>query len=229
MPRPSQRIDQALLASGRALFPAAGCARLSVRAVAEHAGVNPAMLHYHFGAKDEFLRALLQQVYEEMFAHLAGSVQDGAAPRAQLAAALTTLARFARAERTALARLWMDALAGEPVAVEFFARNSPRHLGLLLGLLQRAQAEGVLRPMPALQAVTFLLGAVVLPILFVAGLVHARAVPAMPVARFDAQVLADAAIAERIETALDALAPAATLAPARRAGVRRAARPGVRA
>jgi AcrR family transcriptional regulator len=45
MPRRSQQIDRALLASARALFPATGCARLSVRAVAEHAGVQPAMLH----------------------------------------------------------------------------------------------------------------------------------------------------------------------------------------
>ena len=174
------------------------------------------MLHYHFGAKDEFLRTLLQQMYEEMFAALAGSLRAGDDARTQLRAALATLARFARTQRPGLARLWLDALAGEAVAVEFFARNSSRHIGLLLGLLQRAQGEGALRPMPPLQALMFLLGAVVLPMLFVGGLVHARAVPSMPVASFDAQVLSDAAIDERVAAALDALAAPDVPAPARR-------------
>ena len=40
MPRPSQQIDQALLASGRTLLPQTGCAGLSVRALAEHAAVT---------------------------------------------------------------------------------------------------------------------------------------------------------------------------------------------
>ena len=38
MPRPSQQIDQALLASGRTLLPQTGCAGLSVRALAEQKG-----------------------------------------------------------------------------------------------------------------------------------------------------------------------------------------------
>jgi AcrR family transcriptional regulator len=67
MPRPSQNLDLALLQAGHALFPDAGCARLSVRAVAAAAGVNVGMFHYHFRSKDDFLRALLAQVYEDVF------------------------------------------------------------------------------------------------------------------------------------------------------------------
>src|SRR2546423_10457078 len=70
MPRPSRNLDLALLQAGRELFPQAGCAKLSVRAVAERAGANVGMFHYHFKSKDNFLRALLQQVYEEIFAGL---------------------------------------------------------------------------------------------------------------------------------------------------------------
>ena len=61
MPRPSQNIDEALLRSGLALLPRLGCSGLSVRRVAEHAGVNPAMFHYHFQSKAVFLRSVLQQ------------------------------------------------------------------------------------------------------------------------------------------------------------------------
>ncbi len=215
MPRPSQHLDRALLASGRALFPDAGCAGLTVRALAEHSGVSPAMFHYHFASKDDFLRTLLQQLYEEMFTTLAGQAGgDGPAPE-RLRAALRALARFARAHRRELARLWMDALAGEPVAVEFFARNAPRHLGVLLGLLGAAEEEGSLRELPPLQRLMHLLGAVLLPMVFVAGLVQSRAVPALPGAAFEAEVMSDAAIDQRIELALAAL-----LGPAARTGAR---------
>jgi len=206
MPRPSQQIDQALLASARALFPAVGCAGLSVRAVAEHAGVAPGMFHYHFGSKERFLRTLLAGVYEEMFGSLAAEAALPAEPVDRLRAALGLLARFARANRQLLARLWLDAMAGEPVARDFFRDNAPRHIGLLLQLLGAGQAAGALRAMPPLQGLVFLMGTVPMPMIFVAGLIDAGLTPPGGKAAFDAQVMSDEAIAARIELALAALA-----------------------
>lgn len=206
MARPSAGLDRALLASGRVLFPAVGCAGLSVRAVAEHAGVNPAMFHYHFGSKDEFLRTLLQQAYEEMFASFAGRVQVEGPAIERLRMALTALAHFARRNRQVLARVWMDAIAGEAVALAFFRSNGPRHIGVLFALLEQAHAEGALAELPPLQRFAYTMGAVLLPIVFVAGLVEAVALPALGLAAYEAQVLSDAAIAERIDRALAALA-----------------------
>jgi AcrR family transcriptional regulator len=205
MPRPSRRIDQALLASGRALFPRAGCAGLSVRAVAEHCGANPAMFHYHFRTKENFLRTLLQQMYEEMYAGLAGAVAEQGPPLERLRGALLSLARFARDHREALGRVWMDALAGEPVAVEFMRANAPRHLGLLLALLDEAEREGELRPLPPLQRFATLVGAVVLPLGFAAGIVRVTLGVSAYRREFVPQVASDAALRERIELALAAL------------------------
>src|SRR5206468_4412072 len=131
MNRPSNQIDALLLASGRALFPTAGCAGLSLRALAEHAGVNVGMFHYHFKSKDNFLRALLQQMYEEMFANLQLDADHAGPALVRLRAALITFARFARDNRRVLARIWMDVLAGEPVALAFLRDNAPRPVGLL--------------------------------------------------------------------------------------------------
>ena len=61
-PRPSRNLDRALLAAGRELFPSRGCPGLTVREVAEAAGVNLGMFHYHFKSREAFLRALLQSV-----------------------------------------------------------------------------------------------------------------------------------------------------------------------
>jgi AcrR family transcriptional regulator len=206
MARPSQQIDQALLASGRALFAAGGCAGLSVRALAEHAGVAPGMFHYHFGSKERFLRALLADLYEGMFASLSQQAALPAAPVERLHAALRLLARFARANRQLLARLWLDAVSGEAVAGDFFRDNAPRHIGLLLHLLGQAQSAGVLRTMPLLQAFTFLMGTVPMPMIFAAGLIDAGLTPPGGKAAFDAQVMSDEAIEARIELALAALA-----------------------
>jgi AcrR family transcriptional regulator len=203
--RPSRNIDQRLLAAGRELFADAGCAGLAVRAVAERAGVNPGMLHYHFASKDHFLRALLQQMYEEMFATLSVEIAQDAAAIERLRAAVLALARFLRANRRTVARVWIDALGGSAVAREFMQANAPRHVGLLVGLLEQAQREGALRELPPVQRLMLLLGGVALPLVFVAGLVDVAVLPAAARRAFEAQVMGDAAIAQRVDIVIEAL------------------------
>jgi AcrR family transcriptional regulator len=206
MPRPSQDQDQALLAAGAALYPALGCAGLSVRRVAEAAGVNPAMIHYHFGSKDAFLRALLQQHYEVMFGALSLNSQGGADVMERLAAALLGVARFVREHRPLIARVWADAQGGEAVAQDFLRANAPRHLGVLMALLQEAEGQGRLPRQPLLTRFSFLMGAVVAPLILVGGMKAIDAVPAGLLAMVGEEVLSDAALQRRIEWALLGLA-----------------------
>ncbi|RZL36108.1 MAG: TetR/AcrR family transcriptional regulator [Rubrivivax sp.] len=206
MPRPSQDQDQALLAAGAALYPGLGCAGLSVRRVAEAAGVNPAMVHYHFGSKDAFLRALLQQHYEAMFSALQLTSQGEADVMERLAAALLGVARFVREHRPLIARVWADAQAGEAVAQDFLRANAPRHLGVLMALLQQAEAQGRLPRQPVLTRFSFLMGAVVAPLLLAGGMQAIDAVPPALRAAVDAEMLSDAALERRIEWALLGLA-----------------------
>ena len=206
MPRPSQAQDQALLAAGAALYPQLGCAGLSVRRVAEAAGVNPAMVHYHFGSKDAFLRALLQQHYEEMFGALSLHSQGEADVMERLAAALMGVARFVRQHRPLIARVWADAQAGQAVAQDFLRANAPRHLGVLLALLQEAEGQGRLPQRPLLTRFSFLMGAVIAPLILVGGLKSIEAVPVGLLARVDDEVLSDEALQRRIEWALLGLA-----------------------
>ncbi|WIT13013.1 TetR family transcriptional regulator [Paucibacter sediminis] len=205
MARPSQAQDLTLLASGRALYAQLGCAGLSVRRLAEHAGVNPAMVHYHFKSKDGFLRALLQQMYEDMFAGLSLEAARSGNALQRLEASLLRLAQFVREHRPTVARVWADAQQGEPVALDFMRANAPRHLGLLLALMQEAEAAGLLRQQPPMQRFVFLMGAVVAP-LMIAGSVQALGVlpPALS-ALMEDQALSDTALRERIGWALDAL------------------------
>lgn len=205
MARPSQDQDQALLAAGAQLYPDLGCAALSVRRVANAAGVNPAMVHYHFGSKDAFLRALLQQHYEEMFVALSLTSQGSGDVMERLAAALLVIARFVREHRPLIARVWTDAQAGEAVAQDFLRANAPRHLGVLMALVQDAEAQGSLPHQPSILRFSFLMGAVVAPLMVVGGMQRIDAVPPALAGTVEVEVLSDAALVRRIEWALLAL------------------------
>jgi len=203
MVRPSQGIDGLLLRSGAALYPLHGCAGLSVRRVAEHAGANPAMLHYHFGNKNAFLRAMLQQTYEGLFERLSHSGPEGGTPPQRLRATLLSLGQFVREQRALVVRLLVDAAAGEPVVHEFLKANAPRHLGLLMRLLAEAGAGRQLGP--PLQCFVFVMGAVVAPVLAAAGASSLKLAPAQLGTLLDTEVLSDAALTQRINLALSAL------------------------
>jgi AcrR family transcriptional regulator len=205
MPRPSRNLDRALLAAGRALLPVRGCAGLSIREVAEAAGVNLGMFHYHFKTRDAFLRELLQSMYEEMFSQL--TIQRDAAwgPVENLQAALRFLGRFLRDNRPILARVMADALCGDRIALEFLRTNMPRHLGHMQALIQLGQKEGLLKPMPVAQALGFCAGSLAMPIVFGGAVAESGALGAAATRALEAQLLSNGAIDERIELALAAI------------------------
>jgi AcrR family transcriptional regulator len=207
MARPSRHVDRALLVAGRDLYAEGGAATLTVRRVAERAGANPAMVRYHFGSRDAFLRQLLQSIYEEMFADLevaAGEPRSGSGER--LRAALRVIARFVRDNRRLLAHLLRDAMSGEAAALDFARANAPRHLGLVGRLVAEGQREGALRAVPLPQALAFVAGAMGAPILAAAAIGGLAGVPSGIAQTLDDCVLSDAALDERIDLVLAGLA-----------------------
>jgi TetR/AcrR family transcriptional regulator len=57
---------EALLRAARELLTEKGLPAVTVREIAERAGVQPALVNYHFGGKDALLRSVLASVSEEM-------------------------------------------------------------------------------------------------------------------------------------------------------------------
>lgn len=206
MPRPSRNIDQVLLQSGRALYPQLGCAGLSLRLLAEHAQVNVGMFHYHFQSKDNFLRELLAQMYEEIFQQLQQEANIAGTTLQRLRQALCRLARLMREHGDWLGRVLADASQGEPVAQAFLQANGARHVGLLIGLLEQAQREGSLVPsIPPLQRLTFLMGSVVAPMVIAPRAMGLGIMPPPLAAGIQSDVLSDDGIAQRVDYALWAL------------------------
>ena len=225
MPRPSRNLDQALLEAGRELFPDRGCAGMSVREVADAAGVNLGMFHYHFKSREAFLRAVMQQGYEAMFATLSLEVSRPADTVSTLRYALRAIARFVRDNRRFLARLLADALSGERCARDFMRENLPRHLDILRALIAKGQKEGVFAPVPLMQAMGVCAGSLAMPILAGGAMIDTGMLEPATAKALDTTLLTDAAIDQRIELALRAIS-----APQRQArGVRRKTRENAKA
>ena len=205
MPRPSRNLDQRLLQSGRRLYPRLGCAGLTVRAVADDAGVAPGMFHYHFESKEAFLRQVLQQFYDEVYARLSERVLAPGEPLARLRGALQLIAAVLAEHGDTIRRVLADADAGEPVAQAFVRANVPRHLGLLMGLLDEAERAGAVAAQPPWRRMSFLMGGVLAPVL-VASRLRPQGPAALPLAaELAAQVLSPEALEARIDMALHAL------------------------
>ena len=211
MPRPSRHLDRALLAAGRALYPSCGCAGLTIRQVCDAAGVNTGMFNYHFGTRETFLRAMMQQAYEEMFSRfsLVTARPEALAPEDLLRAALRVLGRFVRDNRAFIARLLADALAGETGAREFARDNLPRHATVIVGLVAAGADRGTLRTLAPAQVIGTIAGALAMPILAGGAIAESGAMPKAAARALADSVMSDAAIDERIDLILRALAVAA--------------------
>ena len=208
MPRPSRNLDRALVAAGRALYPSNGAAGLTIRQVSDAAGVNIGMFHYHFKTREAFLRAVLQANYEEMFAQLplpAAKAPQDVSQKELLRAALTALGHWALENRAFVARLLVDAMAGDTVVRQFFAANFPRHLEVVGRVIAAGQATGELRPMPVPQAIAFCAGAISLPLLVLGVVVGTGELPKARRRALESAVLSKAAVDQRIELVLAAL------------------------
>jgi AcrR family transcriptional regulator len=207
MARPSRNLDRALLAAGRALLPEVGCAGLTIRQVAEAAGVNIGMFHYHFRTREAFLRAVLQSVYEEMFV---GVPTQAARPvdttvTEHLRSGFRVLGRFLRDNRQVVGRILADAISGDAVAREFLRDNAPRHITLLAGLIAEGQRRGELKDMPVPQALAFCAGAFGSPIILGGAIADSGQLPKAVAQQLAAVIFSDAAIEQRIDLALTAL------------------------
>lgn len=206
MARPSHNIDQALLASGRALYPLHGSAGLSVRQICDHAGVNLGMFHYHFQNKNNFVTVLLQGLYDEVFQQLEAKASQAGTAMDRLRESLCLLGRLMRNHGSWIGRVWADAGLGQEVPRLFLQRNAPRHMGLLLVLLQEATQAGELAQLPPLQRFGFLMGSVLAPMVIVPAAMQLQILPASLASTAETDVFADAAIADRVNRALAALA-----------------------
>lgn len=163
-PRARERRDpdatrQALLAAGAALFSERGYDAVPIDDVATRAGVNKALISYHFGGKRGLYSAILAAGFQEIAGRLqAAEAESHDAPEA-LHALLQVFAAF-RGEHPEFPGLFMREVLStgvEPAVVP--------HLLTIIGVVRRIAArgarEGTLRPVNPLLMHFALVGALV--------------------------------------------------------------------
>jgi len=146
--RDPEATREALIDAGATVFARLGFAGATTETIAREAGVNKAMISYHFGSKEGLYRAVLASGFSEALARMGPLGQ--APPNSS---AVELLGRFIESMAATFAHrptfpllIQHEALAGgealDREAVPYMARI----LELLDAIINRGVAEGVFRP-----------------------------------------------------------------------------------
>lgn len=88
-----------ILKAARELLAAQGTSRVTLRAVAERAGVQPPLVNYHFGSKDELFSAVIEEVISGLHDRIVSITDEAGPPEERLRSFVTQ---------------WVAALASDP-------------------------------------------------------------------------------------------------------------------
>lgn len=165
MPRNPGNADKLMLEEAKKIIAHNGCSGLRIRDVADRAGVNLGMFHYHFKSKEHFKRLALQEIYEAFFKKLTKASKEGNTPLKQLKNTLFAMACFIRDERDFYVAIFKDLFNEDPDVFYFVGKNVPRHSQVISDLLSKCQAEGSIIDIGFHEAMPVLMGAIVFPIL----------------------------------------------------------------
>jgi AcrR family transcriptional regulator len=207
MTRPSQNADLRLIEAAQKMLKNTSLSQMNLRQVAANAGVNLGMFHYHFKSKDQFSRAVMQDVYERFFKNFNLRIEEADSSIEKLRQALLAIGVFVRDHRRLMLNMMRDVLDHNEVAISYVKANGQRHAIVLWDLVGRCQKEGVLEKMPRPQALAYLMPSVVGASLAVGG---AESVAKTVFEKgflkgADLLVLSDKALQKRIDMALKGL------------------------
>jgi AcrR family transcriptional regulator len=134
----------ALLRAGAQLFPRKGFNGVSVEDLAGRAGVNKALISYHFGGKRGLYVAVLESAFAEMAGRLAAIEKEATDAREGLHRFLETFEALTRERRDFPALFLREAVSSgiEPAVVPHLVKI----VRIVGRLAERGAREGVFRP-----------------------------------------------------------------------------------
>jgi TetR/AcrR family transcriptional regulator len=163
-PRARERRDpdatrNALLAAGAALFSEPGYDAVSIEQLAARAGVNKALISYHFGGKRGLYSAVLASGFQEIAQRLEAAEQAAADAPEALHALLEVFAAF-RAEHPEFPGLFIREVLSsgvDPAVVPHLVSI----IGIVRRIVVRGTREGAMRPVNPMLVHFGLVGAIV--------------------------------------------------------------------
>ncbi|OGS12329.1 MAG: hypothetical protein A2234_07630 [Elusimicrobia bacterium RIFOXYA2_FULL_58_8] len=193
-----------LKTAGRKLLQEKGITGLTVREACRVAGVNTGMFHYYFGSKDEFLKAVLKEMYAEFMLNFRAGVAVAGTPRARLKNALAEVGKFARSVRNAAPMIFADLAYGKKEAFTFVSGNFTEHIQHIAALAEECRPDSLLKGHSIPFMIAAMVSVMIFPVLIagVLGRNGVRTVGGKTLEELRDEVLSDAGIAERAEIAL---------------------------
>ena len=137
---------EALLAAAHELMAEKGYPRVTVREVAERAGVQPGLVNYHFGGKTGLLRSAVASISEEMLGLVRQAVADDASTEERIRALIRGIVEAISAAPYG-PRLMVEQIlfADADVVEEFVERFARPNLSAILELLEEGQRNHSIR------------------------------------------------------------------------------------
>jgi AcrR family transcriptional regulator len=139
--------EEKLLLVGEDHFLKNGARLLSVRKVAQEAGVNLGSFVYHFKTKDEFLARIFGRLYSQFllrFDEELAKAHQGE-PIETLRGLIEVMADFVVSHDAFFARLCLDIFSGEKSVLNIFVKSPPPHFSMMISLIKEGQDRGQIR------------------------------------------------------------------------------------
>ncbi|MFO1319270.1 MAG: TetR/AcrR family transcriptional regulator [Burkholderiales bacterium] len=194
-----------LIHTGLRIAKRQGLRALTVRGLAQAAGVNLGTFVYHFGTRDVFVAEVIESWYAPLYDQLKVTVDASLAPIARLRALCRQLVEFLITHRRFIVHVIADAAAGEAGARTFMQTLAGRHPALLLQVIREAQAEGALGGDDPLNTMVFLLASVGGPLLGFTAIAESGLLSRAFTVALEAAAATDSAALQRLDWALRGL------------------------
>lgn len=208
MSRPATNTDLKLIKVAREMLPICGVSGLSLRDIAKKADVNLGMFHYHFKNKNDFVKRVLADIYEEFFKEFSMESDRAASTEENLRGMLVLFAKFTRDNRQLISSLFADILNQDKMVIGFVRENFGRHIEIVIKTIKKGQREGVFEDIPMAQAIGFLMASVNLPNVIAGHFEKLAGGKIQSEFSMDKTVLSDKALEQRVHMALRGLAKA---------------------
>jgi AcrR family transcriptional regulator len=136
----------AILDAAERLFAQQGFAATTIKQLGAAAGVNPALIYYYFGSKEELYRRLLMHLFSTMARRGSERMAAATSPEAAVRALLGVQSEVMR-EHPSVPRLMAREMAdhGAEHAQEGFTQLAATAFARLLAFIQEGQRAGVFR------------------------------------------------------------------------------------
>ncbi len=159
--RGSQATRVALRAAGAKLFARNGFDGTTVEQIARAAGVNRALISYHFRGKAGLYDAILRATFEPLLARLQAMRASTPQPDQALRAFVLVLREFAGSHPEFPAMMLREAMAGGRRAPAVPLTYPLEILALVRGILEQGMREGVFRNVDPVATHVSMIGSVI--------------------------------------------------------------------